>query len=496
MAAHKLTATKIDRYKPVKNDESLADGNGLYIRFRRGQTGAISRTWMYTYKVGTKSIYLTIGDHDATLPDFEVALYRLPPAARLSLENARKVAAEISDWRKRGLTPKDFIQEESARQTMEANQKGEADAAARSTVNIDELAVNDLFTTWLADGVRRKDGNAMLKRMFEADVLPAIGAIPVKDVTEHHLRAVLRAMVDRGVNRSAVMQRNSLTQMFAWARKRHPWRKLLVEGDPMELIEIEKIVAPEYDMDNYRDRVLSADEIRELRVLLHRMQAEYDEAPNKRLAPQPLEQTTQRGIWIMLSTLCRVGEMSMARWEHVDLVAGEWFLPKANVKDNVADLMVYLSPFALEQFKQLYALTGHTVWCFPNRGATGHLDVKSISKQLGDRQVMFKKSKDGSPRVLKNRRNDNTLVLAAGANGAWTPHDLRRTGATMMQQLGVALDIIDRCQNHVLAGSKVRRHYMHHDYAAEKRAAWAALGARIEESSQPIDRQRGRVEPS
>lgn len=63
-----------------------------------------------------------------------------------------------------------------------------------------------------------------------------------------------------------------------------------------------------------------------------------------------------------------------------------------------------------------------------------------------------------------------------GANGIWTPHDLRRTGATMMRQLGVSLDIIDRCQNHILHGSKVRRHYMHHDYANEKRAAWAALG--------------------
>jgi len=68
----------------------------------------------------------------------------------------------------------------------------------------------------------------------------------------------------------------------------------------------------------------------------------------------------------------------------------------------------------------------------------------------------------------------------AHANGACTPHDLRRTGATMMQKLGVALDIIDRCQNHVLAGSKVRRHYMHHDYAEEKRAAWAVLGRCIQ----------------
>jgi integrase len=93
---------------------------------------------------------------------------------------------------------------------------------------------------------------------------------------------------------------------------------------------------------------------------------------------------------------------------------------------------------------------------------------------------MFKKNPDGTPRApMKNRRADNTLVLLGGESGAWTPHDLRRTGATMMQKLGVALDVIDRCRNHVLPGSKVRRHYMHHDYAEEKRAVWAALGKRL-----------------
>jgi integrase len=480
MAAQKLTATKVERHKPLKNDEILSDGNGLYIRFRRGQGGAVSRVWMCTYKVGTKSIYLTLGDHDSTLSDFDSILYKLPAASRLSLENARRIATEITDWRKRGLDPKEHIAAESIRVSREIEQKEAAEASARSQDSVNNLTVQDLFDSWMSDGVRRKDGNAMLKRMFEADVLPAIGNIAVRNVTEHHLRAILRAMVDRGVNRSAVMQRNSLTQMFAWARKRQPWRQLMVDGDPMELIEIEKIVSPDYDLDNYRDRVLSPDEIRELRATLDRMQAEYDNAPNKRLAAQPLEKTTQRAVWIMLSTICRVGEMSMARWEHVNLEAGEWFIPKANVKDNVADLTIYLSPFALEQFKQLHALTGHTDWCFPNRGATDHLGVKSISKQLADRQVVFKKSKDGGPRVLSKRRNDNTLVLAAGANGAWTPHDLRRTGATMMQGLGVSLDIIDRCQNHVLEGSKVRRHYLHHDYADEKRAAWHALGESIQ----------------
>lgn len=52
--------------------------------------------------------------------------------------------------------------------------------------------------------------------------------------------------------------------------------------------------------------------------------------------------------------------------------------------------------------------------------------------------------------------------------------------ATMMQRLGVSLDLIGRCQNLVMAGNRVRRDCRHQDYAAEKREAWARLGERIE----------------
>ena len=52
----------------------------------------------------------------------------------------------------------------------------------------------------------------------------------------------------------------------------------------------------------------------------------------------------------------------------------------------------------------------------------------------------------------------------------------------MMRALGILLKPIDRRQSHVLMSSKVRRHYMMHDYADEKRAAWAALGEKITES--------------
>ena len=480
MGAQKLTATKINKYKPAKIDEILADGNGLYLRFRKSRVGSCSRTWMYAYKSGTKSIYLTLGEYESSLPAFETALYKLASDARLTLENARKIAAELADWRKRGLEPKVFLQSEIVRLEAEAHSKAEVESALKKQITVENLTVRDLFEAWLRDGVNRKDGNGELQRSFNADVLLRFGSKTIKTLTEHDLRAVLRAMVARGVNRAAVVMRNNLMQMFAWAEKRQPWRKLLVEGNPMELIEIEKIVSAGYDLNNQRDRVLSPEEIRELRDIFYRMQADYDAAPDKRVAVQPVEKTVQYAIWIMLSTLCRVGEVSMARWDHINLETGEWFVPRENVKGNLSDLTVYLSDFALENFKQLHKLTGVTEWCFPAKNKGGHVCVKAMSKQIGDRQSVFKKGKDGNPRKpMKNRRHDNTLVLGANNNGAWTPHDLRRTGATMMQSLGVSLDIIDRCQNHVLAGSKIRRHYLHHDYAEEKRDAWATLGARI-----------------
>jgi len=96
-----------------------------------------------------------------------------------------------------------------------------------------------------------------------------------------------------------------------------------------------------------------------------------------------------------------------------------------------------------------------------------------VNKQVDERQARLK-----NPKALSRRRHDNTLVLADGQNGYWTPHELCRTGATMIQALGISLDVIDRCQNHVLP-SRVRRHYLHHDYAEEKKRAWNLLGDRL-----------------
>lgn len=462
----KITAQQVAALRPTDKPQRVVVDTGLQLRIA---TSGV-KTWVVRYIVNGK------------LRD-----YRLPKpyglssdSGHTSLAEARSEAAAIRALAHQGIDIQ--VQAEDARiaDSKRDEEALKSVAANKILAERDNLTFGDLFDAWLTNGVRRKDGNAELQRSFKADVLPKIGACRISDLTEHELRAVLRAVVDRGVNRSAIIIRNNLTQLFAWAEKRQPWRKLLLDGNPMDLIEIEKIISPDYDLDKQRDRILSPGEIRELDRIFRRMQDDYDSSPDKRFGTQPIEATTQCAIWIMLSTMCRVGEMSMARWEHIDFDSAKWFIPKENVKDKVASLDIFLSPFALHQFRRLHKITGHTDWCFPARNKDSHLSVKSISKQVGDRQTQFKKSRDGGPRrPMKNRRHDNTLVLGGGEHGAWTPHDLRRTGATVMQALGVPLEIIDRCQNHVLAGSKVRRHYLHHDYAQEKRDAWRQLGERI-----------------
>nr|WP_315240653.1 integrase arm-type DNA-binding domain-containing protein [uncultured Albidiferax sp.] len=462
----KLTVRAIENAKAKDTPYKIMDGDGLQLRIATDG----HKTWLVRYVIqGSERQY--------RLPK----LYRdVGGAGFCSLQDARDEASKIRALARQGI---DYAIKLEQEQQAELKQR-QAEVARLSAVaeiaKIENLTVQDLFEAWLVDGVRRKDDNFELQRSFKSDVLPHIGSKPIKDISEHDLRGVLRSMVGRGVNRAAVVMRNNLKQMFAWAEKRQPWRKLLVNGDPMDLIEIAKIVSPEYDLNNQRDRIISPSEIRELQDIFQRMQSAYAAASNKRSAEHPIDEVFQSAIWIMLSTMCRIGEMSMTRWEHVDFDTQTWFIPKENVKGNLDDLTVFLSDFALQQFRRLHKETGHSAWCFPARNKDGHVCVKSMSKQVGDRQSMFKKGKDGEPRQpMKNRRHDNSLVLTDGKSGAWTPHDLRRTGATLMQSLGVSLEIIDRCQNHVLPGSKVRRHYLHHDYADEKREAWGMLGKRI-----------------
>jgi integrase len=345
--------------------------------------------------------------------------------------------------------------------------------------HVDNLTVKDLFDAWCADGVARQDANKELKRLFIKDVLPSIGHQYLRELNDQDILAMLRRMLKRGVIRQVVVAYNDTNQMLSWGEKRQPWRGLLINGNPCDLIDINKLLPSDYEEE--RDRRLSLREIRELHDIFKQMENAWVNAPDRRATNRPFSKKSQIALWLCLGTICRIGELLQAEWKDIDLQEGVWFIPRENVKGRRGkkqEHFIFLSDFAKQQFQELKDITGESKWCFParnNDALESHVCLKSVSKQVGDRQIMFKKR----AKPLKSRASDNTLVLGGGENGDWTPHDLRRTGASLMQELGVSLDVIDRCQNHVLAGSRVRRHYLHHDYRAEKTEAWRKLGDKL-----------------
>jgi integrase len=453
VALHQLTDRSVKTAKPTAKDRLIADGGGLYLRILPSGF----KSWLFIYGFNGSRRKLALGG-----------------ASDISLAAARSAAARERGNIANGLDPRVALMAQEEEQATRREALEEAEARRKQ----DASTFGDMFDAWMANGVQRADDNAELRRTFEKDILPRIGDKPVRVVGDTDLRDALRKVGrSRKRGRTAERMLSEIRQMYRWSIKRPPWKALLSDGNPAELVEAKQVVFAGYET-IIRDRVLKPNEIIELRDVLAASRREYDTAADRRSAARPLQRETELALWICLGTACRIGELLKARWEHVDLDAASWFVPRDNTKTRT-DWQVFLSDFALRAFKELHALTGpsgsDSAWCFPASQRDGHIDLKTVSKQVGDRQMKFK-----NRQPLKNRRNDDSLVLSRGENGEWTPHDLRRTAATMMQALGVSLDVIDRCQNHVLPGSKVRRHYMHHDYAEEKREAWRRLGSHID----------------
>jgi integrase len=316
------------------------------------------------------------------------------------------------------------------------------------------LNVRGLFDLWQAMALAsRKDGGAEVRRMFEKDVFPAIGDMAVEDVKKGHVAAMLDKIKARGVNRMVNMMLSLTRQMFLFAVSRDH-----IEADPTAALKKKDFGGKDVE----RDRYLTEGEIRELRA---------------NLPAAKLSRPTALALWIMLSTTCRVGELSKAEWSHLDFDKRTWWIPAANSK-NGDEITIHLSDFSLEQFKQLADVQMSKRWLYPAskpdaNGNETHIDEKSITKQIRDRQRI---------KPLKGRTQCTSALILSG--GEWTPHDLRRTGATLMGDLGVDENIIDRCQNHKQTDA-MKRVYQRSKREADMAAAWQLLGERLDLLSRP-----------
>jgi integrase len=164
---------------------------------------------------------------------------------------------------------------------------------------------------------------------------------------------------------------------------------------------------------NVRERYLDAEEIR---IFWH--------AINR--APRLSEQS-RVGFRILLLTGVRVGELLQAKWEHVDLDKGEWFIPEENSKTRA--WTVPLVPAVKRLFKELQGLDDVYVMAGKVRGT--HMSDKALSRALARLFTLG----DGDPLLPVEK---------------FTLHDFRRTLRTHADDLEIEPHIAEKCLNHSL----------------------------------------------
>lgn len=446
--------------------KSISMGKSLYGMVRVGADGTVSVHVSWRFKVAGKGREKRIGTWRAKGGMSLKAIFsereRLAvmvretgdPIARREAEEAEQLKQrEIERQRGEAQHEAELLKIEADKQAaILVQQQRLQDLAAMQA----RLTVRGLFEQWQRlELVRRADRGAEAERSFKADVFSLIGDMAVADVTKAHIQEIAdtikaRATPQQNMVRTAKKTVADLRQMFGFALDRD-----YVETDPTARIKKAKI-----GKDVERDRVLDEAELIDL----------FQKLPKAGLADSSLI-----ALLLQLATVARIGEVLGARWDCVDFERRTWTLPETkNGKRHV----INLNDFALVQLQRLQEITGLTPWLFPATRAkkdrpdfADHVCVKTVTKQVADRQ-----RPGGTPMSGRSKHVD-ALVLVGGEK--WTPHDLRRTGATMMAELGALPDVVEKCLNHT-EEKKVKRIYQRAQYEGPMRDAWRLLGERLE----------------
>lgn len=456
-----LTMLELKALGTADHGRRLTDGGSLKGKVYVARDGAVSVQFRFAYKFGGKFREVLVG----TWPKSDITTIRKDrDALRVKIQSGidpveqsqlarEQVHADREAERLRLAADRaaELLKIEADKQEAVHKQQLRLQALAEKSAR---MTVRSLFDQWQRlELIQRADKGSEALRSFERDVFPLIGSLAAADVSKAHIQEIVdtiksRATATQNMVRTAKKTLADMRQMFGFALDRD-----YVDADPTARVKKARIGA-----DVERDRVFSEAEM----ILLF-----------QKLPKAGLSATSQLALQIQLATAARIGEVLAARWEHVDFERRMLTLPATK---NGKRHDIWLSDFALCQLKALHENTGLTPWLFPamqpkknQPDFADHVCVKTVTKQVGDRQ------RPGKVPMSGRSKDVDALVLPGGK---WTPHDLRRTAATTMAELGALPDVVEKCLNHTEVG-KVKRIYQRAQYEGPMREAWKLLGSRL-----------------
>lgn len=256
---------------------------------------------------------------------------------------------------------------------------------------------------WFKEAPMADSTRAMRRSIFERDLLPAFRNRLLSEITPDDLRALCAKIKGRGAPATAIHVRDILKQIYGFAILHG--EKIRNPADEVGPASIATFVA--------KDRALSPTEIR---IML------------KQLEHVPTLPTIRLGLKLILLTMVRKSELQDATWDEVDFENAVWSIPKERMKRSKAH-NVYLSEQSLDILIALKTCAGNSRFLLPSR-----YDADAPMSRATFNRITT---------AVAERARKEGLPLEP-----FTVHDLRRTGSTLLNELGFNRDWIEKALAH------------------------------------------------
>lgn len=381
-----LTDSAIKAAKAQDKPYKLADGQGLYLEVMPGG----SKLWRLKYRYADKEKRLALGAYPS-----------------VPLQQARQRRAEARELLALGVDP------------------GAEKKAAKQAQRADGVTFETLAREWYAyNAPRWAESTAYKARLYlENDLIPGIGARPVKAITRPELVELVRKVEARGTLNAAGKIRQWLHQIF-----RYGLASGTVENNPATDLDV--VAAP-------------------AKAARHHPHVAFGELPELlgRIESTNLNTLTRCAIRLLLLTAVRPGELRQAPWSEFDLDNATWTIPKQRMKAR--------RPHVVPLPRQAVAI------------------LRQLREITGDYPLVFAGQQNPDRPMSENTINKALRLM--GYEGRQTGHGFRHLLSTELNGRGYNRDWIERQLAHGDA-DEIRDTYNHATYLEQRREmmqAWA-----------------------
>ena len=341
----------------------------------------------------------------------------------LTLEEARDKATA---WRKlisRGIDPR--VQEDRDRQ-----------AALRQQLTTFAAVAEDFIEDKLPSERKGREVEQDIRREF----IPRWGKRPIAEITAQDVRAVIKAVKDRGAPYQAHNLLVTIRRLFGWAIDQHAYG---LDSSPCDRLKPKSIAGRRLS----RTRILDDDELRAFWRAAERLDYPYG----------PLYQ-------LLVLTGQRRSEVGRARWSEINIEQKSWTIPPERMKASAAHV-VPLTDDVMAILKDLPRFKGGD-YLFST--TFGKKPVSGFNRAKHDLDRHMQRSWRALGRLRHEDRRHKEIA-------PFVIHDIRRTMRTGLSALPIPDLVRELVIGHTMPG--LHKVYDQHAYADEKRQAlnlWAA----------------------